>query len=159
MNANLERHYRDVVLPYRELRDQLLEALTDDDLGFRPSSRNLTLGGLCVRLGETQRTYTESFKTFKAQFAFDAPDAERSTSVAGLKAWYKELDAEFYAALDGISDEDAANRPIDRGFMVPVFIHLDIYREGLLIFCGKISVYLDMMGKELPGKWGSWIWL
>lgn len=162
MNANLERHYRQVVLPYRELRDQLMETLADDDLQFHPGGEgNLTLGGCCVRLGETQKAYAASFKTFKANFAFAEPDAAKSTSVADLVAWYRELDIEFFNALDAISDEDANNRLIDRGgsFQAPVFIHLDIYREALLIFCAKVSVYLGMMGKEPPDRWREWIWL
>ena len=162
MNANLERHYRQVILPYRELRDQLMEALSDADLQFHPGGEgNLTLGGCCARLGETQKAYAESFKTFKAEFAFAEPDAEKSSSVAGLVEWYRQLDAAFFAALDAISDDDANNRLIDRGgsFKAPVFIHLDIYREALLIFCGKVSVYLGMMGKEPPAKWRNWIWL
>lgn len=161
MNAQLEKHYREVVLPYQELRDQLLAELADEDLGFHPGGRNLTLGGWCVRLGETQKAYAESFRTFEARFAFSVPAAERAADVAALVAWFKELDAEFFAALGAISDEDAGSRMIDRGggFKVPVFIHLDIYREALLIFCGKVSVYLGAMGREPPGKWNKWIWV
>ena len=161
MNENIERHYRNVVLPYQELRDQLVDALADEDLAFRPSASNLSLGGLCARLAATQQAYIASFKTFAAKFAYAEPTAESAASVAALKARYQALDAEFAAALEGLSDADVADRAIDRGggHRLPVFLHLDVYREALLIFCGKASVYLAAMGKEPPGKWRSWIWL
>lgn len=34
---------------------------------------------------------------------------------------------------------------------------LDTYREGLLIFYGKISVYLKAMGRPRSEAWRSWI--
>lgn len=150
-----------MVLPYQELRDQLLGALADPDLEFRPSSGNLTLGGLFARLAATEQAYADSFRTFAAKFEFSAPDASAAHSVAALEALFATTDADFQAALAGMSDADAADRPIDRGggHKLPAFLHLDVYREALLLFCGKASVYLAMMGRQPPGKWRSWIWL
>jgi len=34
---------------------------------------------------------------------------------------------------------------------------LDIYREALLIFYGKVSVYLKSMGRARPPEWREWI--
>ena len=161
MNANIEQHYHGVVLAYQELRDQLLAALSDEELAFRPSANNPTLGGLCARLAATQQAYVDSFRTFTAKFAYAEPDADIATSVAALKARFQAVDAQFVAALEGLSDADVVNRQIDRGggHRLPVFLHLDVYREALLLFCGKASVYLAALGKEPPGKWRSWIWL
>jgi hypothetical protein len=36
-------------------------------------------------------------------------------------------------------------------------IQLHIYREALLSFYGKASVYLKALGKTLPEQWQSWI--
>jgi hypothetical protein len=36
-------------------------------------------------------------------------------------------------------------------------VQLDIYREALLIFYAKVSVYLRVFGIPLPGDWASWI--
>lgn len=161
MNANLDRHYREVVLPYQELRDQLLDALADRDLAFQPDGGSLTLGGLFARLAATEQAYADSFRTFAAKFEFSAPEAGAGASVAALKRLFATTDAAFQAALAGVSEADAADRPIDRGggHRLPAFLHLDVYREALLLFCGKASVYLAMMGKRPPGKWRSWIWL
>jgi hypothetical protein len=34
---------------------------------------------------------------------------------------------------------------------------LDVYREALLIFYGKVTVYLHAIERPLPGQWGDWI--
>jgi len=34
---------------------------------------------------------------------------------------------------------------------------LDTYREALLIFYGKVSVYLKSMGKTRSKEWRDWI--
>ncbi len=63
----------------------------------------------------------------------------------------------------GLSEDDIANRRIVRGdFDVDDFaplpkVQLDVYREALLIFYGKVSVYLRAMGKTLPRQWQEWI--
>lgn len=158
---SLDRHYRKVVLPYQELRDQLLDVLADQDLAFQPGGDNLTLGGLFARLAATEQAYADSFRTFAAKFEFNPPEAGATASVAALKALFASTDATFQAALSGVSNADAADRPVDRGggHKLPAFLHLDVYREALMLFCGKASVYLAMMGRQLPGKWRSWIWL
>lgn len=158
---SIGRHYREVVLPYQELRDQLLDALADQDLAFQPGGGNLTLGGLFARLAATEQAYADSFRTFTARFEFNPPEAGTAASVRALKALFASTDAAFQAALAGVSRADEAERTIDRGgdHKLSVFLHLDVYREALLLFCGKASVYLAMMGRQPPGKWRSWIWL
>ena len=159
MNAQIEQHYRNVVLLYRALRDELMTVLADEDLAFVPGGRNLALGALCVRLGETQRAYAESFRTFKADFAYPDAGSAPARSVAGIRAWYRQLDEDLEAALEGLSDDDVRNRLVSRGagHELPVFLHLDVYREALIVFYGQASVYLLAMGKEPPGKWRSWL--
>jgi hypothetical protein len=67
------------------------------------------------------------------------------------------------ASLEGLSEDDIANRRIVRSdFDIDDFaplpaVQLDIYREALLIFYGKVSVYLRAMGKTLPKRWVEWI--
>ncbi len=85
------------------------------------------------------------------------------TSVGAIVSWYAELDRELAAAIAALSEDDIADRRIVRhDFGVSNFsplpsIQLDIYREALLIFYGKASVYLRAMGKALPGHWPHWI--
>ncbi len=157
MNAAIKRFW-DLNRMYRPLRDELMTSLTDDDLAFSPGGGNPTLGALCRELGETQYAYVQSFKTFKIDFSYRREDDAYLKSVAKLQSWYAELDQQLEATLETLSDEDVANKTMDRdGYQTPLTISLDILREALLIFYGKVSVYLKAMGKERTAMWRDWI--
>jgi hypothetical protein len=146
---------------YQALRDQLTEVLTDDDLGVRIGGANPSLGALCREMGEIERSYIESFKTFRLDFGYRNADRRLESSVAALASWYSELDVELKAAIEGLSQEDVAHRTIDRtdfpGFAPVLRVQLDIYREALLIFYSKVDVYLRALGKTPAGEWRQWI--
>ena len=157
MNEQLQEFW-ELNRMYTALRDELMASLSDEDLAFRPGGQNPSLGELCRELGETQHAYAQSFKTFKIDFGYRVNDDSYSKSVDKLKAWYAELDQALEAALEAVSDEDLAKQKMDRGgYEVPVHISLDILREALLIFYGKVSVYLKAMGAERTQTWRDWI--
>jgi hypothetical protein len=148
---------------YQALRDQLMEILTDDDLDYRVGAPGASLGALCREIGDIEHSYIESFRTFRQDFEYQNPDERLARSVAALSLWYQELDQELMAAIEDLSEDDIANRRIIRGdFDVAYFsplpkVQLDIYREALLIFYGKASVYLKAIGTPLPQQWQDWI--
>ena len=148
---------------YQALRDELVAILTDDDLGFRVGGESATLGALCREIGEIEHTYVESFRTIRQDFDYRNPDTRVEKSLDALRSWYAELDRDLADAIAALSEDDIANRRIVRNdFDVSDFspspaVQLDIYREALLIFYGKVSVYLRAMGKPLPGHWPHWI--
>ena len=157
MNAQIKEFW-DLNRMYVELRDSLMNELSDDDLAFSPGGDNPTLGALCRELGETQHAYAESYKNFKVDFSYRRDDERYMTSVAALKEWYAQLDQNLEAALEAVSDDDVAEKKMDRdGYEVPVHISLDILREAMLIFYGKVSVYLKAMGKARNEQWRDWI--
>jgi len=144
---------------YQQLREHLLAAVTDDDLTFNPGGDNPTLGQLCVEIGETERAYIDSFRTFRLNFDYRQPDRSLEGNVAGLRAWLAALDEELYAAVAALSDDDITSRLIDRNpdFRVPASVQLEIYKEALLLFYGKATVYLKLLGKTPSEQWHEWI--
>ncbi len=148
---------------YQGLRDQLMETLSDEDLRLRLGGETMSLGELCREIGEIEHTYVESFTTFRQDFSYRNPDPRLEQDVAVLRAWFAELDRELMTAVAALSDEDIDTRRIIRGdfdeeFFSPLpKIQLDVYREALLIFYGKASVYLRSIGRPLPGQWPDWI--
>jgi len=128
-------------------------------LAFRPSEGNETLGALCLEIGEVEASYIESFKTYTQDFSYRNEEPGLDGSVARLAAWYGELDAALKSVLEGLSERDLRSRIVDRGgdFKLPLHIQLEVYKEALLIFYGKVSVYLKGMGKERPQQWQEWI--
>ena len=141
------------------MRAELMDALSDTDLAFTPGGQVMTLGALCCEMGEVEHSYLESFKTFKQNFDYHNTEAGLEGSVAKLKAWNQKLDDEMKAALSAYSDEDL-NKTIERpsGYQVPIEMQLDIYLQALLIFFGKVTIYLRAMSKSLPKSMQDWIW-
>jgi len=157
MNSILTDYYP-TFRKYQALRTQLMDSLTDDDLCYTPGGANLTLGALCAEIGATEHAYVQSFKTFAIDFTYRNPEPGLETSVARLAAWYQALDADLEATIAGLSEEDVKTRQIDRdGWSLPPMIQLEVYKEALLIFYGKVSIYLKAMGKPRSQQWQDWI--
>ena len=155
----LMRDYYPTFVYYQALRTQLMQSLEDEDLRFQLPGNNLPLGALCVDIGETQVSYIQSFKTFKQDFSYRSEDPQLRASVSRLVQWYEQLDSELESVLEGLTENDLHTRLVDRGggFELPLHIQLDVYKEALLIFYGKVSVYLKALQKELPPQWQDWI--
>jgi len=159
MNKIMSEYYP-VFEMYQAMRQQLMEILTDDDLAHHPGGDNAPLGILCRELGEVEKSYIESFKTFKLDFTYRYDNAEEvENSVSHLSDWYTALDNELKSTIEALSDEDLETKVIDRGpdFKLPPGINLTVYNEALLIFYGKVTVYLKAMGKERPLQWQQWL--
>jgi hypothetical protein len=164
MNSDLRGHLAATYFAdYQLLRAELTDILSDEDLAFRPADAAASLGELCREIGDIEHSYIEAFRTFRQDFAWRNPDPDVVRRVAALSSWFADLDRELLAALDALTDDDIVNRRILRhdygveDFSPLAEQELDIYREALLIFYAKVSVYLRIIGRELPGHWGPWI--
>lgn len=158
MNKIIQEDYP-ILEMYQALRNQLMEIIDDGDLTYSPGGENQTLGELCLDIGEIEASYIHSFRNFKQDFSYKYPDREAAESVGSLASLFEDLDSNLKEVIKCLSDSDISDRVIDRGpdFQVPPDIQLAIYREALLIFYGKCSVYLKAMGKEMPQQWQDWI--
>jgi hypothetical protein len=150
-------HEFEILHQTEAMRGQMMELLTDSDLTYRLPGDNVTLGELCWEIGAVQRSYIDSFKTFKQDFTYEPPAPGMMTSIAKLNAWYQSLDREMDAVMMALSEDDVQSRFIERGFPVKPGMQLHIYREALLIFYGKASLYLRALGKPLPEQMREWI--
>jgi hypothetical protein len=148
---------------YQVLRDELMELLTDDDLSYRPGAAAFSLGELCREIGEIEHSYVEAFRTFRQDFDWRNPDPRMERSVGALREWYADLDRRLAIALEALTEDEVTNRRVTRhdfdveGFSPLPPQELDVYREALLIFYGKVSIYLRATRKALPGHWQPWI--
>ena len=144
---------------YQAIREPLIQTLTDADLGYTPGGANPPLGVLCREIGEVERAYIDSFKTFTIDFSYRNTTPGLDRSVAQLAGWYAELDAELKATIEALSEEDISGRVVDRGgdFKLPLRVQLNVYQEALLIFYGKAIVYLRAMGKTPPQQMQEWL--
>lgn len=158
MNSVMTEFYP-ILQEYQALRNQLMDILSDEELAFTPGGENMALGALCREMGEVQHAYVESFKTFTLDFSYRNEEPGLDASIERLAAWFASLDVELKAAVEALSEEDVQNRVVDRGgdFVLPPRLNLVVYQEALLIFYGKVSVYLKAMGKARPQQWQDWI--
>ncbi|GAC1422995.1 MAG: hypothetical protein NVSMB54_03190 [Ktedonobacteraceae bacterium] len=132
------------------MRTQLLGLISDSDLTFSPGGQNIPLGVLCREMGDTEHAYIQSLKTFTQDWSYHNTEAGLESSVTQLKSWYQTLDEELQATVAAFSDEDAT-KTIDRGgYPTPIGLQLDVYLQALLIFFGKMTIYLKAMNKALP---------
>jgi hypothetical protein len=154
----LMKEYLPILEEYQSLKQKMLEILTEADLAHSITG-SPSLGDLCKEMGETQQSYINSFKPpHKLNFKYRNPDASLAGSVSGLAAWYANMDKEMKDLLEALRDEDLDSIRVGRGsWMVPIQQNLDIYKEALLIFCGKAWVHLHAMGKKLPEQWSDWL--
>ena len=158
MNQIITQHYPMFQL-YQSLRGKLMDLLSDEDLRYTPGGSNPTLGELCREMGETQHAYIQSFKTFTQDFSYRNTTPGMAEHVDQLKQWYAELDQELRATIEALSEDDVVSRLVERGpdFKIPPQIQLDIYKEALLLFYGKATVYMRAMDKPMPEQWHEWI--
>src|SRR5688572_12862357 len=92
------------------LKDQLMALLNDEILSKTLGGKTMSLGGVCKEMGETQQIYIDSFRSFKMNWGYKYAVASVATSVAALKAWNLKLDADLYAAIESISNEDVETK-------------------------------------------------
>ncbi len=156
MNSIVKDQF-DVLHQTQALRHQLMDVLTDSDLAYSLPGSNHTLRDLCRIQLRYEQAYVDSFKTFKIDFsAISTP--EGLDSVDALKAAFKAIDDDLNAVLSAFSQEEVDSRMIDRGgWTAPVTVNMHIYRESVLIFCGKADIYARALDKTLPQQWLDWV--
>lgn len=133
-----------------DMRLQVLDMLSDNDLAFSPGGQNMALGTLCRQMGEIEYSYIQSLKTFQQDWSYRNTEATLKDSTTRLKEWFQTLDNELEATVSAFSDDDL-KKTVDRGgFAMPVALQLDVYLQALLIFFGKATIYLKAMNKPLP---------
>jgi hypothetical protein len=148
---------------YLERRRELVAILDDADLAVRHGGSTLTLGALCREIGEIEMGYVDALRTGHHRFDHRGEDDRVEREVAVLAAWWDGLDRDLAAAIDELTEADILTRRIPRDGMDEAEFapmarqELDIYREALLIFYGKASIYLRALDRALPGDWGDWI--
>ena len=158
MNSIMSGYYP-IFEEYQAMRTQLMQTLTDGDLAVTPGGANPALGVLCRAIGEVERAYINSFKTFTLDFSYRNNTPGLEASVTRLAEWFAALDTELKETVTGLAQADIDGRRIVRGpnFALPAQIQLSTYQEALLIFYGKVMVYLHARGLTPPKQMQDWL--
>jgi hypothetical protein len=140
------------------MRAQALDLLDDADLAFNPGGQNMTLGALCREMGEVEHSYLESLKTCKQDWSYRNEEAGLEGSVARLKVWYATMDEQMKTVVAALRDEDLA-KIVERDG-APTWTaetQLEVYLQALLIFFGKLTIYLKALDRPLPREFQEYI--
>ncbi|ULH14087.1 DinB family protein (plasmid) [Deinococcus sp. KNUC1210] len=140
------------------LRDEVFKPISESDMEFSPGGSAHTLRGLMLEQADIQAAYAQSFRTLHLSFGDATPDEQQN--IQELRAHFARLDAELLAALEALSDEDL-KRPHDpRGLKAPgytVETSFYTYRESVLIFAARATVYLRALGRDVPALMKSFV--
>lgn len=158
MNSIMRDYYPTFEL-YQAMRKELMEAVADVDLAYTPGGANPSLGALCLQMGEVEQAYLTSFKTFELDFSYRNPTPGLQNSVAQLSAWYAALDADLKTTIEALPQETIDNQRVRRTatHQPPIQVQLAIYQEALLIFYGRVVVYLLAAGIKVPPQMQDWL--
>ncbi len=142
---------------YQSLRDELFEVLGDADLVYRLPGNALSLGELCLELGETELAYATALETFKLEFRYGTTERALAHNIESLRSWFSALDRRLESATKALKETDLEREIMRDGFSLRPVENLMMYQYALLIFYGKASLYLRALGKAFPGHWAEWI--
>lgn len=138
------------------IRDQALALVESEDMGFALAGAP-PLGDLIRTMGDVEVAYTEAFSSRKLDWSLRAVGRDDLASGKDAIAWFASLDEQFKSAVGAVPDGDLSDQVDRGGWSYPVSAHFHTYREALLIFFGKLDLYLRALGKELPDEWRGWV--
>ena len=151
--------FEEEIRGHHSIRDHLLTLVSDLDLAYKLPGQNPSLGELLLELGNVQGVYTHSFETLALDWSHRQLPPPAPITVAGLKAWFVAHDDAMSTALARFTDEQLQIDQIDRGngFVASPFVQVQVYREAVYIFYGKLSVYLKALERDAGEEWAAWV--
>ena len=155
MNSLFEEEIRG----HHSMRDHLLTVVSEADLAYKLPGQNPTLGELLVELGNVQGADTHSFETLTLDWRHRHVPPPVPITIASLQTWFVAQDDAMRKALSRFTNEEAQIDQIDRGhgFIASPFVQVQIYREAVYIFYGKLSVYLKALERDAGEEWAAWV--
>ena len=154
MNEIERDHFR-VLDETHDVRNEGVGALVNEHLALKLPGDNPALGGLIGELYAMELAYSESFSTFETDFSGIGGVIFEDAS--DMSERFGRADEELKANISSLSDAQI-HAQVDRGgWSLPVIVNFHIYREGVLIYLGKIDVYLRAFGLARGDKWSGWI--
>lgn len=142
-----------------DVLEPVLKEISAGDMDFTPPGNNDSLGELCRKMGDVAHAYASSFSSGSLDFSLSAPGRDKPANGSQLSVWLRELEGTIKDAVKGFSDHQLSSQTITRegGWKIPLLTQFHVYREALLIFFGKLDVYLRILGKNRPEHWVGWV--
>ena len=156
-------HLEQDFLPLLDMgMDVLAEAIAEVDgteLEYTPAGENVSLGELCRSMGDVAHAYAASYRSGRMDFSLSACERDRPQNGKEIADWIRAAEGELKDVVSVLSDEELCEKTIDLGggWALPYVTQFHVYREALLIFFGRLDIYLRLIGKARPERWTQWV--
>lgn len=137
----------------RRLTIELLDSLTDADLGEVPGPGLGPFWKQFRHVGRLQECYQEALKRGRIKFDYDSKRYEDGCSKDALKNYLQTLDRELMQAIEQVDWKKTINWD---GGPVGVFQHLMRMAAHEILHHGQWILYARLMGKTMPPSWKAW---
>jgi uncharacterized damage-inducible protein DinB len=137
----------------RGLTLELLDSLTDAELGETPGPGVGPFWKQFRHVGRLQECYMEALNTKKIKFDYSNKRYRSGCSKNALKAYLRALDRELVQAIERVD----WNATIEwEGGRVAVFQHLMRMLAHETLHHGQWILYARLLEKSLPSGWKAW---
>ena len=140
---------------------KLLEAMTDESLGYKPDHKNWSMAQLASHIAETYNWYTDTFSTNNFDMGTYKYDKGEISKASNIVAKFEENLPKAIAALESVPDDsvfmetwamsmggqDLMQMPRVQAIRTFLMNHLYHHR-------GQFTVYLRAAGCKVPGTYG-----
>jgi uncharacterized damage-inducible protein DinB len=139
----------------------MLEARSDDVLGYKPAEKSWTTAQLGCHIAEIYHWFVPTFKANFMDFATYTYDKGDGNSVAGIIAKFEENLKEAIECLEAVESDAVFGETwymkmgdVIMGEMPRAGLVLGMLINHLYHRRGQMSIYLRASGKKLPGIYG-----
>jgi uncharacterized damage-inducible protein DinB len=140
----LEREYQATL--------RILESVPADRADYKPDAIAKSALDLSWHIASAENVFLSAVKNG----AFDFTPTEKKNTMPEVVAFYKETFAANFAALQGLSGEQAAKIVDFRGMMkLPAVAFITFNMHHIVHHRGQLSVYLRPMGAKVPAIYGE----
>jgi uncharacterized damage-inducible protein DinB len=140
---------------------QLLRAIPEKDLSYRPAPHSWTMGELAQHIATIYYWYVGTFTKDEYDLATDQPERGATTDLHATLELFESNVEKARQALQAISESDLQDNwvmksgdkvlmgPFERGKVARSFLFNHLYHHR-----GELVVYLRATGNQVPGLYG-----
>lgn len=140
---------------------KLLNAMSNDVLGYKPADKSWTMAQLGCHIAESYHWYVPTFKASFLDFAAYTYDKGDGNSVEGILAKFEENLKQAIACLESVDDEGIFSETwtmkmgeVTLAEMPRVAVVRSMLMNHLYHHRGQLTIYLRASGKKVPGIYG-----
>ncbi|MGF6847064.1 putative damage-inducible protein DinB [Chitinophaga sp. W3I9] len=140
---------------------KLLQAIPEDDLGYKPSETSWTMGELAQHIATIYHWYSGTFTQDVYDLAKDRPERGDTNDIKATLAFFESNVEKARTAIKSLTEEKLQDNwtmkagervilgPVPRGIVARGFLFNHIYHHR-----GEMIVYLRATGNKVPGLYG-----